>query len=320
MINYLIRRTVLLIPTLFFVTIIVFLLVHWVPGSAVDVIEATLSQGGTVNIDRQAIMHMLGLDVPIHIQYIKWLSGIVVHGDFGNSIIQGRPVLQMVMERMSVTLELGILSLLVANVVALPLGVYMAARQDKMIDYILRVCAVILIAVPGFWIATLVMVYPVNWWGWSPSMVLIPFSKDPLGNLGMFLLPAVINGTMMAGMSIRLVRTMTLEVMRQDYVRTAWSKGLSERTVIVRHAVKNAFIPVVTMLGGSLATLVGGVVIMEQIFNIPGMGLLMLQSLNQRDYPVISAVVVLTSIVVLLGNLLVDLSYNWLDPRVRYDD
>jgi len=316
--NYIIKRLFWLIPTIFFVTIIVFLLVRWIPGTAVDVIEASLTQSGSANIDRAAIYHMLGLDVPIHIQYVRWIGGIFLHGDFGDSIIQGRPVLQMIVERMPATIELGILSVIVEFGLALPLGVYSAARQDKTSDYILRVFAVLLIAVPSFWIATLVMVYPSIWWGWSPSMELIPFVKNPLGNLGMFIIPAIINGSMNAGMGMRLTRTMMLEVMRQDYIRTAWSKGLNERTVLVRHAIKNAFIPVVTILGGSVANILGGAVMMEQIFNIPGMGLFMLQSLSQRDYPIISASTLLMAIIVLLVNLLVDISYNWLDPRVKY--
>jgi peptide/nickel transport system permease protein len=164
----------------------------------------------------------------------------------------------------------------------------------------------------------LIMIYPSIWWGWSPPMELVSFTKDPLGHLEIFIIPALINGTMMAGMSMRLVRTMMLEVMRQDYIRTAWSKGLNEKTVVIKHAVKNAFIPVVTMLGGSVATIFGGTVIMEQIFNIPGVGLLSLQSLGQRDYPVIVGIVIFMAAIVMLSNLVVDISYSWLDPRVRY--
>jgi peptide/nickel transport system permease protein len=168
MINYIIRRVLFLIPTLFFVTVIVFLLVRWIPGSAVDVLQASLAQSGSSIMDRAEIMHMLGLDVPVHIQYYHWLSGIITHFDFGNSILQGRSVLTMIMERLPITLELGILSFIIGNVIAIPLGIYSAARQDRISDYILRSGAILMIAVPSFWIATLIMIYPSIWWGWSP--------------------------------------------------------------------------------------------------------------------------------------------------------
>jgi len=316
--NYIIRRLLWLIPTVLFVTIITFLLCRWVPGTAVDVIESTLSQGGTVNIDRKAIEHMLGLDVPVWTQYMKWITGILLHFDFGTSIIQGRSVLTMVIERMPVTLEIGILGLVIGQCLALPLGVLTAAKQDSPIDYTLRVFSIVLVALPQFWVGTMVMIYPSVWWGWSPPVELITFSKDPLGNIGMFLIPGFIMGITTMGMSLRFVRTMMLEVMRQDYIRTAWSKGLTETVVVARHAVKNAFIPVITMLGGSLAMMVGGAVFIEQIFCLPGMGLLMLQALNQRDYPLIQAITLFLSFVVMLANLIVDISYTWLDPRIRY--
>jgi peptide/nickel transport system permease protein len=316
--GYIIRRILLLIPTIFIVTLIIFFLVRWVPGSAVDVIEATLSQGGTVNIDRAAIEHALGLDVPAHIQYVRWL-GAALHGDLGTSIIQNRPVLQMIVERMPVTLELGVLAILTGLIISLPLGVYSAVRQDTAGDYIYRTIAVIMMSVPIFWTGTLVMIYPAVWWGWSPPVELITFSENPLGNLGMFLLPAVILGASTAGGAMRLTRTMMLEVMRQDYIKTAWAKGLNEGTVIVRHAVKNAFIPVITMLGGQLGMLIGGAVIIEQIFCLPGMGMLMLQALNQRDYPLVSATTLMAAVFVMIMNLFVDIAYTWLDPRIRYD-
>lgn len=318
MTNYIIRRLLWLIPTIFFVTIITFLLCRWVPGTAVDVIESTLSQGGTVNIDRAAIARMLGLDVPVYTQYMRWISGIFLHGNFGTSIIQGRPVLTMVVERMPVTLELGIIGLLIGQALSLPLGVLTAARQDSAIDYGLRVFSILLVSLPQFWVGTMVMIYPSVWWGWSPPVELVQFTKNPMGNLGMFLLPGFIMGITTMGMSLRFVRTMMLEVMRQDYIRTAWSKGLTESVVVTRHAVKNAFIPVITMLGGSLAMLFGGAVFIEQIFCLPGMGLLMLQALNQRDYPLIQAITLFMSFIIMFSNLLVDISYTWLDPRIRY--
>lgn len=315
--GYIIRRLLLLIPTLFIVTLIIFFLVRWVPGSAIDVIEATLSQGGTVNIDRAAIEHALGLDVPAHIQYVRWLGGLI-RGDLGNSIIQNRPVLTMILERFPVTFELGALAIIIGVTISLPLGIYSAVRQDTSGDYIGRTIAIVMMSVPSFWLGTLVMIYPSTWWGWSPPVELIRFTENPLGNLGMFVLPAFIMGAQTAGGTMRLTRTMMLEVMRQDYIKTAWSKGLTERTVIVRHAIKNAFIPVITILGAGLGHLIGGAVIIENIFCLPGMGQLMLQALNQRDYPLVSATTLIAAIFVMFMNLLVDIAYTWLDPRIRY--
>ncbi len=318
MTNYIIKRVLLLIPTLFIVSVIVFFLVRYVPGSAVDVIAASLSQGGSVQIDRAAIEHMLGLDVPAHVQYVRWMGDILLHGDFGNSIIQGTSVIELVMEKMPTTLELGLLALIISTLIGIPIGIYSAVRQDTWGDYVGRTIAILMISVPMFWTATLVMIYPAIWWGWAPPMELIPFVENPIGNLGMFLLPAAILGTATAGGLMRMMRTMMLEVMRQDYIKTAWSKGLTERVVIMRHGIKNAFIPVITILGGQVGMLIGGAVIIENIFCLPGMGQLALQALNQRDYPLVAAITLITAIFVMLCNLIVDLTYTWLDPRIRY--
>ena len=315
---YVLKRVLLIIPTMILVSIIVFLLQRFIPGSAVDVIEAQLIAVGQVDVDRAAIIHQLGLDVPIIQQYFNWIGGIVLHGDFGTSMLQNKPVMELISSRMPATLELGIMSVIFANLFGIPVGVYTAARQGRFADNFFRPLSILLISIPSFWLATMVMIYPVRWWGWAPSMELIPFSQDPWGNFVQFAIPALINGAVMSGVTMRMGRTQMLDVMRQDYVRTAWAKGLDERTVIVRHSIKNAFIPVITVIGGQLANVIGGTVIMENIFNIPGMGQLALTALNGRDYPVVSAIVLLVSLVVLVCNLLVDISYSWLDPRVRY--
>jgi peptide/nickel transport system permease protein len=281
------------------------------------VIAATLGESG-IDVDRAAIEHMLGLDVPAYIQYGRWIRDIFLHGDLGTSIIQGRPVLDIVVERIPVTLELGLLALIISALIGIPIGVYSAIRQDTLGDYTGRTFSVLLISIPTFWTATLVMIYPAIWWGWAPSMTLIPFTEDPIGNLGMFLLPAAILGTATAGGLMRMTRTMMLEVMRQDYIKTAWSKGLTERVVIMRHGIKNAFIPVITILGGQVGIVIGGAVIIENIFCLPGLGQLALQALQQRDYPLVSAVTLVTAVFVMIVNLIVDLTYTWLDPRIRY--
>ena len=210
------------------------------------------------------------------------------------------------------------LSIVIGLLIALPVGIYSAIRQDTAVDYAGRSIAILGLATPNFWLALMVMIYPAIWWGWSPPMRLITFSEDPLGNLGMFLIPSLILGTYLAAATMRMTRTMMLEVLRQDYIRTAWSKGLKERVVVVRHAVKNVLIPVVTMIGLQLPILVGGAVIIENIFNLPGLGRLMLVALNDRDFPVVAGINLVFGTAVMGINLMIDLVYAVLDPRVRY--
>ena len=211
------------------------------------------------------------------------------------------------------------MAIVIALVIALPVGIYSALRQDTAADYLGRTVAVIGMATPNFWLGIMVMLYPAIWWGWSPSVELITFTDDPLGNLGMFLIPALILGTGMSAAIMRMTRTMMLEVLRQDYIRTAWSKGLKERVVVVRHAVKNALIPIVTLVGLHLPILIGGSVILEEIFVLPGLGRMFLDALDKRDYPVISAINLILSTVVLLNILLIDMLYPYFDPRIRYE-
>jgi peptide/nickel transport system permease protein len=210
------------------------------------------------------------------------------------------------------------MAILIGLLIAVPVGVYSAIRQDTVGDYAGRTIAVIGLATPNFWLGVMVMLYPVLWWGWSPPIELIRFSDDPLGNLGMFLVPAVILGTALAASTMRMTRTMMLEVLRQDYIRTAWAKGLNERRVVVRHAMKNAFIPVVTLVGLQLPLLVGGSVIMENIFVLPGLGQVLVKALTDRDYPVVMGVNLFFGTIVVGVNLLIDVLYPYLDPRVRY--
>ena len=210
------------------------------------------------------------------------------------------------------------MAIVLGLVIALPVGIYSAIRQDTAADYAGRSIAIIGLATPNFWLGIMVMIYPAIWWGWSPAMELVPFQEDPLRNLGMFLVPSLILGTASAAGAMRLTRTMMLEVLRQDYIRTAWSKGLKERVVIVRHAVKNALIPVVSLIGLQLPILVGGSVIMENIFNLPGIGRLLLTALENRDYPVVSGINLFFGATVIGINLMIDLMYPFLDPTIRY--
>jgi peptide/nickel transport system permease protein len=314
--SYIIRRLILIIPTVFFVTLIIFVVIRLIPGDVIDIMEAQYGQ--SVGLDRAAIEHMLGYDVPIWTQYGRWIGRIVVHGDLGNSLWSAQPVMNDIKSRWPVTFELGIMAFLITQIVALPIGIYSALRQDTWGDYLGRSFAILCIAIPGFWLATLVVVYPAIWWRYSPPLMYIHFSHDPIGNLKNFIIPAIVLGISGAGSNMRLMRTMMLEVLRQDYIRTAWSKGLRERVVVLRHALKNALIPVVTMAGGQLTIIVSGAVIIENIFGLPGLGQLLTNATSNRDYTVVSAVVLITAVVLVFINLLTDLSYGFLDPRVHY--
>ena len=315
---YIIRRLLLIIPTLFLLTIIVFLSVRFIPGDVIDVMVIRMGQQASGAIDREALERMLGLDVPVYVQYGRWIGDIFLHGTLGESLLGGYTIEERILERLPVTIELGVMAIVIGLVIALPVGIYSAIRQDTAADYVGRSVAVIGLATPNFWLGIMVMIYPTIWWGWSPPMELVPFTEDPLGNFGMFLIPSLILGTASAAATMRMTRTMMLEVLRQDYIRTAWSKGLKERVVIMRHATKNALIPVVTLVGLQLPILVGGSVIMENIFNLPGLGRLFLTALESRDYPVISAVNLVFASAVVGANLMIDLIYPYLDPRVRY--
>ena len=314
---YIIRRLLLSIPTLLILTIIVFLLVRFIPGDVIDVMTRRLEFLG-MTVDREAVEVMLGLDVPVYVQYGRWMEGIFLHGTLGQSLMGDWSVEERIIGRLPVTIELGVMAIIIGLVIALPVGIYSAIRQDTAADYLGRSIAVIGMATPNFWLALMVMIYPAIWWGWSPPLELIPFTEDPLGNLGMFFIPSLILGTAGAASTMRMTRTMMLEVLRQDYIRTAWSKGLKERVVVLRHAIKNALIPVVTMIGMDLPMLVGGAVIIENIFNLPGLGQLAVTALTERDYPVVSGVNLFFAAAVLGANLIIDLIYPYLDPRVRY--
>ena len=316
---YTIRRLLLVIPTLFILSIIVFLSVRFIPGDIIDVIVGRMEMYvGVGGIDREALEHQLGLDAPVYVQYGRWIGDIFRHGTFGESLMGGWRVEERILERLPVTIELGVMAIVIGLLIALPVGIYSAIHQDTPADYVGRSIAIIGLATPNFWLALMVMIYPAIWWGWSPPMEWVPFTEDPLGNLGMLLIPSLILGTAASAATMRMARTMMLEVLRQDYIRTAWAKGLNERVVVLRHAVKNALIPVVTLIGLQLPILVGGSVIIENIFNLPGLGRLMLTALNNRDYPVVSGVNLVFATSVVGINLMIDLIYPYLDPRVRH--
>ena len=328
---YITRRLLLIIPTVFLLSIIVFLSVRFIPGDVIDVIAGRI-EATNATVDREAIERRLGLDVPVHVQYGRWIGVLptpdrvtgeshfngILQGTLGESLLGGFAVEERILDRLPVTVELGVMAIVIGLLIALPVGVYSAIRQDTAADYVGRSIAIIGLATPNFWLGIMVMIYPAIWWSWSPPMTWVPFTEDPLGNLGLFLIPSLILGTASAAGTMRMTRTMMLEVLRQDYIRTAWAKGLKERVVIMRHAVKNALIPVVTLIGLQLPILVGGAVIMENIFNLPGLGRLFLDALKNRDYPAVSGINLVFATVVIGANLMIDLIYPYLDPRVRY--
>ena len=245
---YIIRRLLLIIPTLFILSILVFLSVRFIPGDVIDTMVAN-NEYLTGAIDREAYERMLGLDVPVYVQYGRWIGGIVLRGTLGSPLLGQGTVEEKIVRRLPVTIELAVLEIVIGLAIALPVGIYSAIRQDTVADFLGRSVAIIGLATPNFWLGMMVMIYPATWWGWVPPLVLVSFTEDPLRNLSGFLIPSLILGTAAAAATMRMTRTMMLEVLRQDYVRTAWSKGLRERAVVIRHAVKNALIPVVSAAG-----------------------------------------------------------------------
>ena len=319
--DYIIRRLLLIIPTLLVVVIVVFLIVRLIPGDVVDVMAMQMVQAspGTEKvITPETIRQALGIDVPIHVQFGQWLAGIFTRGDFGTSLWTNRPVLQEIAHRFPVTFELGLLSFILATVIGVAVGIVAAVRQDSWMDHLARTFSIVGMSAPAFWVATLVIIFPGVWWGWSPPLTVISFLENPMGNLRQFLLPAAILGWGMSAVTVRYLRTTLLDVLRQDYIRTAWSKGLRERTVVFRHALKNAFIPVITIMFGQAFIMIGGTVIIEQVFNLPGMGRLFIEAIFRRDYPYVQGINLIFALIGLLMILINDMTYAWLDPRIRY--
>ncbi len=317
MTNYIIRRILLLIPTFLILTVLVFTFIRIMPGNIIDLMVLQAPHEGNEQIDVAAVKARLGLDRPALTQYWDWLSHLV-RGDMGESLWTRRSVTKDVLGRLPVTFELGLFAFIIAQLVAFPIGILSAIRQDTIGDYLSRSFTVLFVAAPSFWLGTMIMVFPSIWWGWSPEIQYIKPTENLGGNLVQFLVPASIMGIGMAALEMRMLRTTVLDVLRQDYVRTAWSKGLKERAVLLRHVLKNASIPVVTIISGQIPVMIGGAVIIENIFNLPGMGRLFVESVFRRDYPYITGMNALFCLTGLILILLCDLSYAWLDPRIRY--
>jgi peptide/nickel transport system permease protein len=312
--RYLLKRLLIAIPSLLIASLIVFSLPRLIPG---DVVVLLLQEKAYAR-DIDELRAKLGLDRPLHVQYVEWL-GRILRGDLGESLWTHRPVREELGRRLPVTLELALLATLFSVLIAVPVGVLSAVRQDTVRDYAARSAAILGLSVPSFWLATLVIVLPAIWWGWRPMTGFVEFGESPLAHLGQLVLPALILGVASGAALMRLVRGMLLEVLRQDYVRTAWAKGLREWAVVFKHSLKNAVIPVVTVLGIQVTAILGGTVVIETIFGLPGVSRFLFDAINQRDYPVIQGVNLAVVSLIVLVNLTVDVLYALLDPRVRYD-
>jgi peptide/nickel transport system permease protein len=313
--KYILRRLLLAIPVLLLSSLIVFGLMRVMPG---DALTALMAESGNVSErELQKLRKDLGLDLPYYEQYLIWLWQMVSLNP-GYSIFTSEPIPVALKKSIPVTIELALLAMILGLVIAIPLGVLSATRQDKPSDYVGRLVAISGLSLPDFWLGTLVITFAAIWFSWIPPLGYASVWESPWTNLQQFLLPAAVLGFRLSAATMRMTRSTLLEVLREDYVRTAWAKGLGERVIIYKHALKNALIPVVTIVGGQLGTLLAGTVIVETIFALPGMGRLTVEAILYRDYPIVQTNVMLVAGTLVTLNLLVDLTYAWLDPRIHY--
>ena len=314
--RYILHRLLLMIPTLLGVAVLVFLLLRVAPG---DIVELKYAGAGTYApqeaLDRERAQ--LGLDKPLWEQFLRWIWGIV-RFDFGSSMWTGRPITREIAIRLELSLELAIMATLVAIVLAIPLGTLAAVKQDTWVDYLVRVFSIAGLATPSFWLGILIILFFLIVFQWLPPLTFTSFWVDPRANLSQLIWPALAVGYRYSAVATRMTRSAVLDVLREDYIRTARAKGLWERVVLSRHALRNAILPVITVIGLEFAFLIGGLVVTEQVFNLNGIGVLFVESVTRRDYTMTQALVLLVSFVFIAVNFLVDLLYAWLDPRISY--
>jgi peptide/nickel transport system permease protein len=317
--KYALRRLLLFVPTLLGASLLIFVLMRLVPGDIAEIlVYQTGSESSAIQTKQiRQIREELGLDRPVVIQYLAWMGG-AVRGDFGQSYTQRRPVRDILVERFPRSLELAALTLALALIWAIPLGVISAVRQNGWLDYAARVLSLSGLSLPLFVTGVLILYGLVRLFRWIPPLEFVAFTESPVENLKQLIWPALCQAYYISAPITRLTRSEMLEVIRHDYVRTARAKGLAERAVVYRHALRNALLPVVTFIGWWGGRLLGGVVIMEMIFVVPGMGTALLQAVSQRDYPTVQALIFVMALVFLAVNLVVDLLYAWIDPRIRY--
>lgn len=305
-----------MIPTLLGVALLVFLLLRVAPG---DIVELKYAGSGTFApkeaLDRERAQ--LGLDKPVAQQFVSWISG-VVRFDFGESMWTGQPITQEIKVRLELSLELAVMATLVAMLLAIPLGTLAALKQDTWVDYAVRIFSIAGLAMPSFWLGIVIILGFLILFKWMPPLTFTSFWVDPRANLAQLIWPALAVGYRYSAMATRMTRSAVLEVLRDDYVRTARAKGLGEAVVVLKHALRNALLPIVTVIGLEFAFLIGGLVVTEQVFNLNGIGMLFVESVTHRDYTMTQALVLLVAFVFILMNFLVDLLYAWLDPRIHY--
>ncbi len=313
--RYVLIRVLSLVPTLVGVSLAVFLLIRLIPGT---IVEQMIGTEGTYSEETmRALRTFFGLDVPIHVQYARWV-GAILRGDLGTSWRTGHPVLEMILSRLQVTVELTLAAMLVAVAVGVPLGMLSARRENTALDHVVRVASLFSLSIPVFWQATMLILAVSLWLNWAPAVDFVPPWTDPARNLGIIALPALALGTAVAAVFMRMTRSSLLEVMRQDYIRTARAKGLPEPGVLWGHALKNSLIPLITVAGVQVGYLLGGVVVTEEVFTLPGVGRLLLWAVFQRDYPLVQGTILFIGALFMLSNLVVDLIYAYVDPRIRY--
>jgi len=312
---YVLRRLLLVVPTLFGASVLVFALMRLIPG---DVVDVMLGSDVVMNPAERAILRaMFGVDQPLHIQYLRWL-GSVLQGHFGTSLRTTQPVLDMIFQRVGITVELALLSVVLSAVVAVPLGMMAAIRRNGATDLAAHTVTLLGLSMPYFWVASLLLLASSALLQWSPSLIWVSPFERPLTNLSQIALPVLSLSAGLMAIVMRMARSAMLEVLDQDYIRTARAKGVRERGVMVRHALRNAAIPIITVIGLQTGYLLGGAVVIEQIFGLPGIGLMILDGIYQRDYPVVQGAVLFVAVVFVVVSLLVDLTYAFLDPRIRY--
>jgi peptide/nickel transport system permease protein len=313
--RYVLVRTLSILPTLVGVSVAVFLLIRLIPGT---IVEQMIGTEGTYSPETsRALRAFFGLDQPIHVQYLRWV-GQIVRGHLGTSWRTGLPVFEMIWSRLGVTAELTGGAMLVALAVGVPLGILSARRENSPVDHLVRVVSLFSLSIPVFWQATMLILAVSLWLDWAPSVVFVSPLVDLRANLAIVALPSLALGTAVAAVFMRMTRASLLEVMRQDYVRTARAKGLAERAVVWGHALKNGLIPLITVVGLQVGYLLGGVVVTEEVFTLPGVGRLLLWAVFQRDYPLVQGTILFVALLFMLSNLVVDLVYAWVDPRIRY--
>ena len=314
MLRYVVNRLLLMLPTLFGVAVLVFFLLRLGPGDAVQMMfEGANVQQHVLDAERAR----LGLDKPVYVQFFKWF-GAVLRGDFGLSIWTGRPVLHEIAIRLELSLQVAVMATILAVLIAVPLGTLSAIFKDTWIDHLVRVISIAGLAVPSFWLGMIIILLLLTYFSWIPPLTFTPFFEDPVRNLSQLIWPAMAVGYRYSAVAMRMMRSSVLEVLQEDYVRTARAKGVYERLVVSRHAMRNALLPVVTVVGLEFAFLIGGLVVTEQVFNLNGIGKLFVQAVARGDYTMIQGLVLLVAVFFVMINFAIDLLYGFLDPRIRY--